>query len=346
LSFVNRKIIMVSNTRVNLSDKGTRFCLTINTPDDDPDGRESLPLAIQNIEGLVKDGKLIYAIGSYERGGENNRLHLQCWAIAKYQMRVGFVVSQIANAWACVQSSRDDDKAALYACNPGKDGFIEKAFEFGERPSKGAGRRTDLETVDALIRTNEVRDFRGVNDVNPGVVARHPNWVNWRLEEAARDEMLEHRRANPLIHVDYVWQHWLRRYLTELPPDDRKVIFVRGRIGHDGKSSFCRDFRDRSGMNCLILRPGRKADMAEALQPRIQVLFVDIVRGMSEYVAHLYSFLEECKDGEVFNPKYNSRMIPLPPCHIVVMLNGEVDTGRGGGFYPGTRPGEGDVTVR
>jgi hypothetical protein len=28
------------------------------------------------------------------------------------------------------------------------------------------------------------------------------------------------------------------------------------------------------------------------------------------------------------------------------MLNGEVDTGRGGGFYPGTRPGEGDVTVR
>ena len=317
-----------------LQQKGTRFCVTINTADDDPDGLY-LRDSILAIEEMYKEGRLLYAIGSRERGEEDGRLHLQVWLLAKAQMRVGYLTSQIPQAWACVQSSRDDDKAAAYACNPEKAGFIEKAFEFGERPAKGAGRRTDLDGMNALIASGEIRNIRGVNDANPGVLARHPNWVNYRLEEAVRDEVREAHRAS-VRPPDLVWMHWLRRYVTELPPDLRKIIFVVGKKGGECKSSFLRTTRIDLGDEAQLLRPGKKADMAQALQSRCRVLGIDVTRGQSDYISHLYPFLEECKDGEVFNPKYMSRMIPLTPCHVLVCMNVDVDWGQGG-LYPAFR---------
>lgn len=317
-----------------LQQKGTRFCVTINTTDDDPDGL-NLRDSILAIEEMHKEGRLLYAIGSRERGEEDGRLHLQVWLLAKAQMRVGYLTSQIPQAWACVQSSRDDDKAAAYACNPEKAGFVEKAFEFGERPAKGAGRRTDLDGMNALIASGEIRNIRGVNDANPGVLARHPNWVNYRLEEAVRDEVREAHRAS-VRPPDLVWMHWLRRYVTELPPDLRKIIFVVGKKGGECKSSFLRTLRMDLGDEAQLLRPGKKADMAQALQSRCRVLGVDVTRGQSDYISHLYPFLEECKDGEVFNPKYMSRMIPLTPCHVLVAMNVDVDWGQGG-LYPAFR---------
>lgn len=325
---------------VNTNDtRGTRFCVTINTHDDDPDGVD-LQQSIDRIERMFEEGHVVYAVGSWERGGATDRLHIQAWILLKRQSRIGWFTSQVPQSYAEVQRAKDDDKACLYACNPAKEGWIGKAFEFGERPAKGAGRRTDLDSMNGAIANGDVLTYRQVNDLNPSIAARHPNWVNWRLEEAARDELLTRPRYAD-VYAPKVWQHWLWRYLTELPPDERKVIFIVDKLGHAGKTRFCREFKRSSGLRVQSLRPGRAADMADSLEIRTEVIFIDVPRSRNDYIGHVYSFMEEAKDGEVFSPKFHSRYKPLPACHIVMFTNSDVDTGmRGQGrivdrFAPG-----------
>lgn len=312
-------------TRTTTNDKGTRFCVTINTHDEDPEGHD-LQQSIDQIERLFEDGLVTYAIGSYERGGESNRLHLQVWVILKRQSRIGWFTSQVNQSYAEVQRAHDDDKACLYACNPAKEGWISKAFEFGERPSKGAGRRTDIETIQSAIVNGDVRTYQDVSDMNPGVAARYSNWVNWRLAVSARAELDTMNRYAATYHPK-VWQHWLARYLLELPADERKIIFVVDKLGNAGKTRFCSEFKRSSGLRVQSLRPGRAADMAASLEIRTEVLFIDVPRSRNEYISHVYSFMEEAKDGEVFSPKFNSHYKPLPNCHIVMFTNSDVDIG-------------------
>lgn len=325
----------MSDTRNTNDDKGTRFCVTVNTHDDDPEGVD-LQVSIDAIERLYNRGDVTYAIGSWERGEDNNRLHLQCWILLKRQSRIGWFTSQVPRSYAEVQKARDDDKACKYACNPEKEGWIGKAFEFGKRPTKGSGRRTDLDTIDTAIKGGEVLTYRQVNDMSPSVAARHPNWVNWRLEEAARDELMTRPRYAD-VYKPKVWQYWLWRYLTELPPDERKIIFVVDKIGHAGKSRFCREFKRASPKRVQSLRPGRAADMADSLEIRTDVIFIDVPRSRNDYIGHVYSFMEEAKDGEVFSPKFHSRYKPLPACHIVMFTNSDVDTGGARGYVPASR---------
>lgn len=64
--------------------------------------------------------------------------------------------------------------------------------------------------------------------------------------------------------------------------------------------------------------------MTYVLNPSIRVLFVDAPRSkQGEYLQ--YDFLEECKNGYVFSPKYESAIKRLDPIHLVVMMNERPD---------------------
>jgi hypothetical protein len=319
--------LSLPNSRPNNPNaKGTRWVLTINLGSDSPEHQDSFGDRIDAVRTMYDAGELVYAVGSYERGGNSNRLHIQAYLMFKKQVRWGYVVGRIQQAWAEVQYARDDEQARDYADDPGKEGYVSKAFEFGTFPSKGAGRRTDLDRVKHGIDEGTLKSWRDVNDVAPGVAARYPDWINNTIEERVRDEILEYRRGLPAPQ-EYVWQHYLKRIVTELEPDDRRIIFVVGKRGHEGKSHFLRTLSLSLGDGYQLVRPGKKSDMVEAVRSTCRVLAVDIARGQQDFVGHVYPFLEEIKDGEVFNPKYRSRMKPITPCHVVVMMNCDVDVG-------------------
>ena len=70
-----------------------------------------------------------------------------------------------------------------------------------------------------------------------------------------------------------------------------------------------------------------EADMVYALNTlgySPHVCIIDAPRSkQGEYLQ--YDFLEELKNGRVFNTKYESRMIEFPIPHVVVMMNEEPD---------------------
>ncbi len=88
--------------------------------------------------------------------------------------------------------------------------------------------------------------------------------------------------------------------------------------GNKGKTWFCKWYIMTHG-EAQYLEPGKKADMAHALQEDQRILFVNVTR---QQVDHLqYSFYESVKDGLVFSSKYESNLKRLPKMHVVIMMN-------------------------
>lgn len=90
-----------------------------------------------------------------------------------------------------------------------------------------------------------------------------------------------------------------------------------------GKSWFAHWYAQNKGKSQVLL-PGKKNDMAYALDPTIRVLFMDAPRSkQGEFI--MYDFLEDVKNGFVFSSKYESRVKRLDRVHIVVMMNEKPD---------------------
>lgn len=117
------------------------------------------------------------------------------------------------------------------------------------------------------------------------------------------------------------WQRALTEHLA-LSPDDRHVLFVVDQKGNQGKTWFALQYIHLHDNSCM-LNFGKKADMAHALPDDVRVLFLNITREQIDQIN--YSFLESCKDGFVFSPKYDSCIKRFKPMHVVVMMNEEPD---------------------
>lgn len=313
-----------------LTSRSRYWMVTCNAPDDDLEGVSLRERTIPNIETLFENKSIEYTVGSWERGTDNDRLHIQAYVVLRNVQRGSWLGSRIHCAYVIPSKHGLMTDGIAYCDNPEKDGYIGKAFEYGTVPSAGQGRRTDLETVNEAIQNESAVTLRDVNDLRVSVAANHPNWVAWRLAEQNRDAYLrEERYRDP--YIPRVWQHWLYRYLTECKPDERKVIFVTDRVGHAGKSRFCDEFERSSGKRCQVLRPAPKRDMVAALENRREVLFIDVPRGRHQFLDTVYVFMEEAKDGKLVSEKYNSHTRYQPLMHIVVFLNEEVNTGTDAG---------------
>jgi hypothetical protein len=119
------------------------------------------------------------------------------------------------------------------------------------------------------------------------------------------------------------WQAALLRKLDE-EPNRRKIIFVVDEKGNSGKSWFAHWYARQNPMNCQVILPGKKADMAYALKMNIRVLFCDAPRSkQGEFIQ--YDFLEDCKNGYVFSTKYESHVKSFEPMHVVVNMNESPD---------------------
>lgn len=189
--------------------------------------------------------------------------------------------------------------------------------EFGIPPAekhKGQGKRCDLEALRDAINEGET-DRKKLRQAFPRAYAKFPNFVSQLIiDQMPAPQLQEH----PLRD----WQQELTKILRG-PPDSRSIIFVVDLNGNSGKSWFC-DYYELAYGRSMCLIPGKKADMVYALMSQLEkdtkVYFIDAPRSkQGEYIQ--YDFLEELKNGKLFNTKYESRMIRIPHPHVVVMMN-------------------------
>jgi hypothetical protein len=192
-----------------------------------------------------------------------------------------------------------------------KDGDF---MEFGNPPA-ASGRRNDLEQFKDTVKRG-VLNPKMLREAHSTVFAKYPSWCYAYIQDHAP------KRTLPDHDQLYPWQEELLQVLDGVP-DNRKIYFVVGISGNNGKSWFCHKYAETHD-DCQILVPGKVADMAYMLRCDIRVLFMDCPRSkQGEYIQ--YGFLEHVKDGYVPSGKYESMNKTIGECHVVVFMNEHPD---------------------
>lgn len=237
--------------------------------------------------------------------GDSGTPHLQGFVSFPTRVRRTVCIEKIGQAHFTVARSVDN---SIQYCK--KDGDF---VEIGNKPS-GSGSRNDLEAFKAAV-VNGCLDLKKLRADFSEVVAKYPKFVHDFVQDNAPKKMVEVFPLRP-------WQSALYDSL-KLSPDPRTIFFIVDPVGNAGKSWFGHYYTFMHE-NSQVLLPGKKADMAYALDPLIRVLFVDAPRSkQGEYLQ--YDFLEDVKNGFVFCSKYESRVKQMSPCHVVVFMNEEPD---------------------
>ncbi len=100
--------------------------------------------------------------------------------------------------------------------------------------------------------------------------------------------------------------------------DPREIYWIYDSVGGAGKSWFANDYAMRNH-DAEVILPGKAADMAAAITPGKRVYLFDVPRVAGDKVA--WGFIEQVKNGRIFNSKYQSRNIYMRIPHVVVLSN-------------------------
>lgn len=238
--------------------------------------------------------------------GENGTPHLQGFISFDERKRLQQVKTLIGGN-PHVEVARNIPAAIQY-CK--KDGDFEEVGEL----SGGQGRRSDLDSFKEAVKSG-LLSLKEIRESHSEVYSKHRRFVYEYLADHAPDKVLPDHDFSP-------WQQELDDLLSE-EPDDRTVVFVVDYQGNSGKSWFAHNYVKKHE-NAQVMLPGKKADMAYALESDTTVLFVDAPRSkQGEFIQ--YDFLEDIKNGYVFSTKYESRVKQMNKCHVVVMMNEDPD---------------------
>lgn len=234
--------------------------------------------------------------------GESGTPHLQGYVSFRGRKRLTQVKAALGSN-PHVSVCRNIDASVEY-CK--KDGDF---FEVGT-PSAGPGGRTDLDAFKDDVKSGNL-DFASIREIHSEVYAKYTRFCIEFVQDHLPKKVVPAHDLRP-------WQQTLVEQL-EGEPDDRTITFIVDKNGNEGKTWFSHWYQQTHD-NVQVLLPGKKMDMAYALDPTCSVFFVDAPRSkQGEYLQ--YDFLEEVKNGYIFSGKYESRVKTLAKCHLVVMMN-------------------------
>lgn len=261
---------------------------------------------VDRLSSLETEPVVSYCIFGREVG-ESGTPHLQGFISLSQRKTLNWLVTTLGQAHFSV--ARNVSKSIEY-CK--KEGSF---TEIGPPPQTSQGQRSDLDAFKEDVVLGNL-DLRSIRELHSDIYAKYPRFC--------QEYILDHQ-PKPVL-PDHELREWQQQLYDDLlvEADARKVIFLVDIQGNSGKTWFSHWFSRQDVRPTQVLLPGKKADMAFALDSTTRVLFVDAPRSkQGEYLQ--YDFLEEVKNGYVFSSKYESRLKYLESCHVVVSMNEEPD---------------------
>lgn len=285
--------------------RSNNWCFTINNYTEDE---------VATLEAIVDSEKAVYVCFQEEVGLENGTPHIQGYISCNSRVRLTGVKKLIGTRAHAILANGSPSSNRTY-CSKEETGVEGTFKEYGQLPpdpKTNQGQRTDFDEFIAAV-DGGLRCKRKARMDFPGLVAKYPRWCYDIIADQTTIQNVEHDTL-------YEWQGDLEKVLSAAPPE-REIIFFVDTVGNSGKTWFAKDYCKRNE-DAQYMEPGKKADMAYALQDDLRVLFLNVTRTTDESTQHyLYSFLESVKDGMVFSPKYESRMKYFGSVHVCVMMN-------------------------
>ena len=278
-----------------MTSRAANWCFTLNNYTDEHEA------ALAEL-GNDRDTVVCLTYGR-EVAPETGTPHLQGFVRFTSRLRFAQVQEKLPG---CHLSVARRVKQAYEYCQ--KDGDFEL---FGGMPENRQGERTELKAFKDAVKNGDCMTADDAREHHSSIYMQCPRFVIEYLRQHAPEVEME-------LHPLREWQQELYADLAK-PADTRSVIFCVDTVGNTGKSWFAHYYCSIHE-DAQVLLPGRKIDMAFALNPLSRVVFIDAPRSKQGEYIH-YDFLEDMKNGYVFSSKYESHAKRLGRVHVVVMMN-------------------------
>nr|WCR62252.1 MAG: replication associated protein [ssDNA virus sp.] len=283
-----------------MSAQNQNWCFTLNNYTDEQ---------VLHLSLLAEDPRVAYLVIGREVAPTTGTPHIQGFVRFNSRLRLSSVRALLP-VCHCTSARGTAEQNRTYCI---KDGDFD---EWGTCPVDQQGRRSDFERYVEWLRTLESEPSeRELIDQWPSLYGRYRGALRRMAGEIC---------PRPTLR-DGELREWQTALLAELdgPANDRTVRFVVDNDGGHGKSWFCGyAFSKLDGVQ--ILGPGKRDDLAHAVDVRTRIFLFNIPRGNAEYLN--YGLLEMIKDRMVLSPKYESQMKILQHTpHVVVFMNEQPD---------------------
>lgn len=284
--------------------------------------------AIDDYFGGKIGGPVRYVLGQREKGSDSERSHLQFFVNTNQPVTVKTIAgvfpgchaehaSRPAGAMHYVRKPcRNLDCKEEYCRTERKrDGTPnDLPFEYGDKPRQG--QRVDLwpapELRDAVWRKRSWQDIMLDDDL----------LEQWNKRPTQVRTLWESKPAEVFTDLDEKdLRPWQRELYDEVrgEPDRRKVIWYVDEKGGAGKSTMAGFLESK--LDAFVVQDGsRLADIARAYdKSKSGIIVFDIARSHVDDLP--YDQMEKFKDGRIFSPKYDSRILRFKRPHVIVFSN-------------------------
>lgn len=187
------------------------------------------------------------------------------------------------------------EEAAAYANK--EESRVAGPWTYGEMVKRGSNKRAMIEEYK--------KDPEGMAFENPAKSRRIRAFIDNEVFTV------------PVLNFDRPWQVELKA-LIDVPADNRKIIWVYGPDGGEGKSSYARYLLTKGW---FYSRGGKAENIKYAyISNPVRDIVFDYPRSQNDYVN--YAVIEELKDRIIDSTKYEPcQMAEVNNVHVIVMSN-------------------------
>lgn len=205
-------------------------------------------------------------------------------------------------------------------CKQEKNGRWHEYVEWGT--PKEQGKRTDL--LDLRDRLKEGEHLRVI--IDEAVNEKELSLIlKYRKPLKEYEDSVQTNRARVTLLKRYegvIWRQWQQELLNLVDelPNPRTIVWYLDPEGNSGKS-FISKYLQLS-RDVYYVTGGKQQDILYAYENQ-HIIIYDLARTYSDNMDHIYTTIENFKNGMYLSTKYESRQRIFEIPHIIVMANYE-----------------------
>jgi len=285
----------------------------------------------RNYEELDKKQAIKYMIiqGEYSK---DNKQHIQGFIQFHNKKEMTFIKKLLGDNTLHIENMRGTPEQARMYCtqqytdeNGENKSIWKEQMEYGEYDNTTSGTRTDLITLKNKIKDgNKLIDI--LNESEDSKEIHNILQYNRPLKEY-QNEIQRVSMKNKLLkqYENVKWNKIQTKILEILDNkvDNREVNWIYDEDGNTGKSYLSKYIQ--------LTRPtyyitgGKQNDILYGYDGEQNVI-IDLARTYADNIEHIYTIIENLKNGQYLSTKYETRQKLFDIPHIIVMANFKPDT--------------------
>lgn len=215
------------------------------------------------------------------------------------------------------------EQASNY-CKQIKNGIFKAYEEYGEMKIKAQGKRNDLIELREEIKAGKsLKQIQLETDDNNKLhLTLHYNRTLKELEYNVKQERFRESIKSEFENI--TWRPFQLLILKELEniADKRKIKWVFDEEGNSGKSFLARYLMLKEDV--YYITGGKQQDILYGYENQ-SVIIYDLARTYADNLEHIYTTIENFKNGMYLSTKYESKQRYFKVPHIIVMANFKPD---------------------